>query len=437
MTEASNEQEAPKDTLPGPEPKKGKGKGKKPEGKKPEAASAPAEKPEAAPEAPVKKKSDHAKAVEPDDVVKADEMFVLPMRQITDTDENSRQEPSNVVALGYRLVCDPDVVVVDTDDKDQPIKGSEKTASLLHMALSDDLEDVRRFVRLIDEYETVDRKVTPYADQSIVELAQDLENHGQIIPVMVKKKKKDGGYSLYDGGRRCTAMLYNIAKAVIAKADGDKSIKIPAATILAAELKAEGGIDVSFLINSSRKNLSPYNQGKIFHELKSSTNPHTKKPYTLKEISEKTKIPYGTVRNYEAIFRDREEVADQRTGETKMVGLTDAEREKVRNGEMTPTHAIRKALGEAQPKSDGAPRTTKPKPKTMKELQEKFDSLPEQGATNEALRRLLAWAMGLAKSQEDDKGYNKACKESDERIEFADSQDVRKNTKKKKKGKAA
>lgn len=341
-----------------------------------------------------------------DKVVDADPSFYLPVLMIIDN-QNPRHEPENLYNLGYILIGKHPTWI--------PENGEERL-SLLEMALSDDLDLVRKFVALIEAHENVNRKKSPDVPQSIVELAGDIEVLTQLVPVAVRAQPK--GFSLLDGGRRLTAILYNHAKGRVNKADKVEGAKVPPPVVKAIETKI-GKNDVfaaSVLLNLSRKQFTPLQEGFVYHQLLQQKNQETGRRYTLDEVSELVKVPKGTIRNRSSLFRPFvPAVRDSKTGEvvTPARGLTDGDRRKLAEGSITLTAATRKALGERHYSETGAPKTDRAKPRSIAELRERFDATAER--KNE-IREVLAWAMGLTLPQ--------AVKESEHRIANEEIADV-------------
>ena len=301
--------------------------------------------------------------------------------------DNPRHEPSNLYEQGYTLVGDPTVEEAD--------EATGARVSLLHIALSEDMDEVGHYIELIDEFENVDRDKCPLAPQSIVELAADIEKYGQLYPILVRQEK-DSVRGI-DGGRRIAAMLYLHAKS---RVNGKKEYGTIDATT--RKCKPEEVFLLSLAANLSRKEFGPLQEGRVYHEMLGQVNPKTDKKWTMKEAAGFLGVGYSTFRNREALWRPK----DPDTGK----GLTDNERAKVAAGEMLLTAASRKALGEKHYSETGEVSGKRKKPIPLSEIQKRFD---ETADDNIERRTAFAECMGLTLKQ--------ANKESDARIAAAES----------------
>jgi hypothetical protein len=380
-------------------------------------------------------------------------IFVMPIGNITRYD-NPRHEPENLYEQGYTLIGDPKVEEATETDY----------VSLVHLALSENLEHVRQYVDLIEQYEgPVMRLLNPQgkvvhvgseveckaklktqadksgwkiddhlsAPQSIIELAEDIFLYSQLDPIEVRQPGNKT--NVIDGGRRIAAVLYLHAKSRVLRADkaeaelfGEGTPKEYPALIQATELKASGDdFLLACQINLSRKMFTPLQEGRVYHEMLEKINPTTGKKYTMKEAAAGLGVEYGTYRNREALWRDPE--YDEEGTRTK--GLSEPERRKVALGEMTVTAASRKALGERHYSETGAPAHNRNRGLPLSEMQKLFDETPDK---NEARRQAIAECMGLK--------LKEAIAESDKRIEDQDRKSAvehEKNKNKSKKNKAA
>lgn len=375
-------------------------------------------------------------------------IFVLPIGNITRYD-NPRHEPENLYEQGYTLIGDPKVEEASETE----------FVSLVHLALSDNLDHVRQYVGLIEEFEgpamrllnpqgkavftgsEVECKAKlktqadksgwkiedhPSAPQSIVQLAEDIYLYSQLDPIEVRQNGNKT--NVIDGGRRIAAILYLHAKSKVLRADkaeaelfGEGTPKEFPALIQATELKASGDdFLLACQINLSRKQFTPLQEGRVYHEMLEKVNPTTGKKYTMKEAAAGLGVEYGTYRNREALWRDPE--FDDSGKRTK--GLTESERRKVALGEMTVTHASRKALGEKHYSETGAPSHSRNRGLPLSEMQRLFDETPDK---NEVRRQAIAECMGLTLKQ--------AIAESDKRIEEQDRRAATEHEKNKNKGK--
>ncbi len=367
-------------------------------------------------------------AVNSDQPQEAATTFFLNLAQIAEND-NPRHEPSNLYEEGYILVGEhPTWKPAEAKEGETP----EVRISLIQMALSEDIEVVRKFIALINEFEANRGD----HDQSIVELAADLRRwtgdnkngHGQFVPAFVKHERNK--WCLIDGARRSTAILYNHAVDRVLKFDGTEGAPTqPYPPVLlcmdATGIKHDQFFALSMLLNLSRKPMTALQEGKVYYEMQQQINPDTGRRYTTKELHNKhgdtLGITYSTMRNRIALWEPHKPaVKDERTGEikSKARGLTDTERQKVAKGEMSPTFASRKSLGE-RTQQDRTPPTSqanKRRAKTLKEMEAKFDSLSDD---QEAEKKLLAWCMNC--------NYPVAKKESDSRIKAAEEKELRAN----------
>lgn len=317
-------------------------------------------------------------------------IFTMPVSGVKSYN-NPRHEPAALYEQGYVLIGKPDVVEPDVE------KG--QFVSLLHMALSDNIQRAEHFVDLMRKHECVNRKDDPDAPQSICELAEDIRLFGQLVPVTVTK---DG--IMGDGGRRLCAILFLHAESRVKrhkKAD-DAPNKVFPATIQATDIKCKKSdmFRLSVKINLSRKNFTELQEGRVYHEMLSQINPTTNEKYTMKEAAEELLVPYGTFRNREALWRPR----NDRTGR----GLSDADRRAVAEGRMTVTAAARRSLGEKHYSQTGAPKENRNRGIPLKEMHKLFDETP---ASNVERRQAFAECMGI--------DLKTAIKQSMQRIDAA------------------
>ena len=375
------------------------------------------------------------------DYAEVAKIYQLPIADIAGYD-NPRHEPEYLYELGYDLF-----------GKDNGVKEPTETerVSLVHLALSKDLDDVRRYVDLIETHEGMTMKLFnsdgktifvgtevqcrlkiketgekgckieehDYAPDSIVQLAEDIFLFDQFVPVEMRGKSV-----MVDGGRRVAAILYLHAKSRVCKHDkvgaeifGDKDTvpKEYPAIINATDLKSSANTFLAACkINLSRKNFSPLQEGRVYHEMLARENPDTKKAYTKKEAALAVAVPYNTFRNREALWHDRAEK------DGKKYGLTSEDRRRLALGEITLTAASRKALGEQHYSETGERQNNRAKAIPLAEMQKLFDATPDK---NEVRRQAIADCMGIKLTQ--------AIKESDARIEKQDEISMKKTSSKK------
>lgn len=378
------------------------------------------------------------KTGEPQDV---GSIFVMPLLSIAEYD-NPRVEPAALYEQGYILFGDPKVEEATED----------KYVSLVHLALDQDIDHVRHYVELIEQYEgpicklihvdpetkkesvvftgteyfCKEKKAShkdskhckieahPSAPQSIVQLADDISTYGQLSPVQIQKQGNK--FVMIEGGRRSAAILYLHAKSRVLREDGDEEAKVFPPTIKATDLKC-GKDDLfimSGMINISRKQFTPLQEGRFYHELTQRTNPETGKKYTMKEAADKVGINLGVFRLRHALWRPRTEAVVNERGEVikPAKGLTDAERRKVALGEMTVTAASQRALGEKMHSETGERQKGRRGVLRLKDLQDEFDRTAEN---RKEYRMGLSFAMGYGMDE-----YEQACKDSEYRIEQKD-----------------
>ena len=286
----------------------------------------------------------------------------------------------------------------------------DKYVSLVHMALDD--EYAAQYVEMIETYEAVDRNKEPMAPQSIVELARDIQELGQLVPILVRREKD--GFVGIDGGRRCAAILYLHAKSKVLRQEKAKdapSRVYPATVLATTDACKQGEVFLhSLKANFSRKEFTPIQEGRVYHELLQQINPETSKKWTMKDAAETLGVEYGTFRNREALWRPYDK-------ETKR-GLTETDREKVVRGEMGVTAAARKALGERHYAETGEVNRERNRGLPLNEIQRRFDETAEK---NYERRKAFAECMGF----DGERGYKQACKESEERIARQDELDMK------------
>lgn len=334
-------------------------------------------------------------------------IFTLPIANIKSY-SNPRHEPANLFELGYTLIGDPAVEAPDT--------ANGKSVSLLHMALSDDIAKVQQFVDLMRTHEIVDRNASPNAPQSICELAQDIQDFGQLVPIHVK------GTDVGDGGRRLSAilLLHAESRVKIAQKADDAPKQVYPATVEAMELDCTKDelFVLSCKINLSRKGFTELQEGRLYHEMLNRINPFTKKKYTKKEAATELHVHYSTFRNREALWHER----DEKTGK----GLSDTDRQKVARGEMLPTFASRKSLGERHYSKTGQPQTSRSRALPLSEMQKLFDNTAENRTER---RQAIAECMGLS--------LREATRESDNRVANTERVETGRRNRNSRKGKAA
>lgn len=400
-------------------------------------------------------KQANAAAVKSGDATEGEALFLVPLSRIT-VNDNPRHEPARLHEYDYVLIGDP----VEYEPEEGETEG-ETRYCLRDMALSEDMDMVREFVELIEcyespvnrlisptgtvdfvgtEYECKERlgekadkkgwKIEPHpaAPQSITELAADLlqydsdGNGTNLVPALANPIGQSGNWNLIDGGRRATAVLYNHAKSRVQIADKEEGApKHAYPAVLKVEdrpVKKGEQQNVAILLNASRKEMSEWQLGKVYYDFCQTDNPETGKPWTMKDAAAYLNVPYGTFRNRHALAVPYE--ADEKDEKGNVVkkgkGLSPSDRKKLLAGEITVTHASKKALRE-RTSGEGAPVVNRAKSIPLSKMQQLFDETPE---ANEERRRAIAECMGF----EGAKGFQKACKESEARIEEQDRKDM-------------
>jgi len=382
-------------------------------------------------------------------------IFMLPIGNIAKYD-NPRHEPENLYEHGYILIGDPKIEEATETE----------LVSLVHLALSDELEHARQYVDLIEQHESqVMRLISPQgkvvhtgsemeckaklknqsdkagwkiddhpsAPQSIVQLAEDIFLFTQLDPIEVRQHGTKT--HVIDGGRRIAAILYLHAKSKVLRADQSESdifgSGIPKEyppLVQASELKATGDdFLLAVKINLSRKQFTPVQEGRVYHDMIQKVNPVTQKKYTSKDAATALGVEYGTFRNREALWRDPEFDENGK----KIKGFDDKDRRNLALGEVTLTHASRKALGEHHYSETGKPAHNRNRGLPLAEMQKLFDSTHTK---MEERRKAIAECMGQT--------LKDAVVDSDKRIEDQDRKmaaehNKNKNRKNGKKDKAA
>lgn len=363
-------------------------------------------------------------------VEKAGEILRVPVLSIQY--DNPRKEPAALYEEGFVLIGDAANVSFEVDEEsgdwvlerdgkepqvvDDPYDETN-FVSLAHMAVSDDIEQARRYVVLIEEFETVNRKDKPNDPQSIVELAADIRTYQQMYPVLVRKNGTKS-FTGIDGGRRMAAILYLHAKSKVLREDkeadpifGEKVPAVYEATVLITDVDCkQSEVKLRSLVaNLSRKEFTALQEGRVYHEMLQEINPETDKKFTSKDAAAYLGIQPGTFRNREALWRPVKHDGDGK----QIGGLTDSQREKVASGDMLVTAASRKALGEHHYSETGKPSTKRNKGVPLSKMQQLFDETAEG---NGERRQAICDCMGIPIKQ--------AIKESNKRIEDEEAREM-------------
>ena len=373
------------------------------------------------------KKKPASKTTEKNETPDANQIFEIDISQIIE-DRSPRHEPAQLydqgwILLGKHPTWEPPAV----EEGEEP----ETRTPLMEMATSKEFDVVRKFVELMEENEgTPDRKENPGAEQSIIELAQDLRDFGQFYPVLIHFI--NGGLRLIDGGRRVAAKLYWYAKARLDRHDKLEECEWPIThlnlnAINAKNIKKDDVMRIAALVNLSRKQFTPIQEGRMYWDMCQQTNPETGKKFKMNEAAAELHVQYSTFRNRLALAMPFEPA--KKDGDGIVVkpakGLNDNDRLKLQQGKITLTAAMRKALGENYHSADEAPKKKRSGVMTLKEIQKLYDDTPEKKVE---IRTLLAKIMGLTPTQ--------AGRESEHRIEAIERREVKEHKKNRKKNAA-
>lgn len=369
------------------------------------------------PETKEKPKSIVAKAIAKFEAVKNGDIMSIPLQLISDS-VNPRNEPTNLVALGYSFRNLADL-----------------NHSLLDMCLSDNIDTVRAVVELFEEHESndfySDQKVKsdlsdatgPDVDrQSIVALAMSISEYGQLENVTVRKSGNNK-YTLIYGQRRVMAAAYAYAKNAVDKADKKPATFKNVGNINATILKVsdEEAWELAVRENFDRKNFDAIQEGQIYFKMTQRINPKTGKKYNLREVAEKFGKQYMTVRNRRSLAMPFK--ADKLDAKGNVVeygrGLTREQKEDVAAGRKTLSWAVKTANREKHYSESGERKAKRDRPLTLSSIQELFDATP---AKNVERRAALAECM--------QKSLKTAERESAKRLSAADEQVNRKAVKK-------
>ena len=325
--------------------------------------------------------------------------YQVPLSNIVGTD-NPRAVPRTLSQMGYKLV--------DVDDPDH---------SLLHLGISEDLDQVRQCVALFDEHENdpdenEDEDFVEASARSIVTLAEQFRKVGLLQAIVVRPVGKTEKRSLIFGQRRLAAMIYLHAKSRLEIEDGVEDAKLIPATIRAVERKvtAEEAYHMAVSENIHRENFNPLEEGLVYKKYLEEINPVTKKKHTLKQVAQMMGVNIGRVRSYAALQNPRNEKTQK--------GLTDQDREDLAAGKITVTAAIRKSLNE-QHYNDGRRQTNRARSLPLKEMQKLFDL---SGENRQERRQAIADCMGIE--------LEIAILESEIRIAEAEAKEAKKARKK-------
>lgn len=330
-----------------------------------------------------------AYALKNEEAVITDSVITVPLSLIVSSD-NPRREPERICNLGYDLV-----------------NSTDTSKSLLHMALSEDMEVVKEFVGLIEKYES-DPEIKEHEDgkldkglftnvKTITGLATSMAKK-QVQAVMVRQVGNSGNYALVYGQRRTCSKLYLHAKSRLDIFNKVEGATLVPPIIIAVESKGtvEQGFDMAVQENFGRKDFTPLQEGRIYHDMLKQVNKATGKKWNLSQIAAAFKKPYMHIRSRAALLQNRNE----ETGK----GLTDEDRTELENGTKTLMWAVRRSLGEKHYSETGDRQKKRRKTLSVKEIEALFDATH---ANNVNRREALAECMGLTLA--------KAVKESEKR----------------------
>jgi len=239
------------------------------------------------------------------------------------------------------------------------------------LALSENEEDRKEFVRLIEQYES--------DSKGIVELANSRRIDGELQPITVRSfrshiagtsdpKQYQERYGIIGGERRFLAAAYNYAK------HGTKP-EIGATVVRANK---EAAFDLAVAENLQRKDMTEVEVGLIFRR-------YFDQGLSIKDIAKRFSQDYQYVRGRLALSYLSEK--EQQAVTTGKIGLTKA----IQKGSEIRGDKVETGEKEIEPK-----KTKRRKTKTLQEVQERFDATPRQNL--QALEE-LAWVMGVELAQ--------------------------------------
>lgn len=203
---------------------------------------------------------------------------------------------------------------------------------LVHtLALSEDLADRARFVKLMEKYEWLDPITDDIDPESLVEVANSIRDTRQIQPIMVRDFRTLDRvttatvgnnvyvtrYGLVVGERRTVAAAYNYAKygtPAVIRGTVEKLTVAAAGELAWAENRRRKQPTALEVAEYFHTQLEEYRAGPV--------NPATGKRWTMKQVSEKLQEDYQEFRRYEALHFLPE--ADKRRLDMGLVGVTAA-----------------------------------------------------------------------------------------------------------------
>lgn len=278
--------------------------------------------------------------------------------------------------------------------------------SLIHdMALSDDMDQVSKFVEMMETHEQATTDDDPEEKRhGIVALALSRIKE-EIQPVVVRpfsRKNAETGehetfYGMIAGERRVLAAAYAWAK----KRLGDENFSKakPSVGAIVRRMTVDDAFELAVEENAQRLDMTPLEYGEIFHQYREKVNPDTGKKYNLQQIAKKLDLDYQFVRRREAL-----------------VFLSDKDKERLNEGKIGLSKAIEIGLQlKSGKKADEIEekKNVRHKALTLKQLQVVFDKSREE---SEDFLRGLAIAMQIE--------LDVAISESDRRLNEVEENDI-------------
>jgi len=315
-------------------------------------------------------------------------IYRMKLERITGS-SNPREETDEIYKHGYKLTTS------ETDENGDPL-------GIIQLATSADIDHAKKLVDLMNECEST-------GENSIVSLATDIMERGQLQTIAVRDtKRKNGTFDLIFGGRRTAAVAYAYALSRTQVENGERKKSIePIVRVELYRVNEDEAFDMSVRENILRKDFTPFEEGKIYAQYRErrvplfekngdpkidpKTGEQKTRKMSFKDVGKKFGKHEATVRNH-AILTE----------------ATPEQRQKVEDGKMTLTGLTKKLLGEEH-YNDGSRVEKKRRALTLKQIQKLFDLTCEGDSEN--VERLSALAECMQISLDD------ALAEADDRIE--------------------
>ncbi len=259
---------------------------------------------------------------------------------------------------------------------------SQSRSSLVQLALSSNVEDYQKFISLIEQYEP------NILSQMKNEFEPERTSKRLVLPLLVYSTPE--GYCLVGGVKVLLGVLYMHVKAKILGDTVPPEVKVH----IIKDKKVE--LFKYILENHEQKGCLELMEGWYYHHLLRVVDAHTGRIHLKKDVADELGIRPGTLRYREALWIPKQ-------GER---GLSDEERLSVAKGDINPSFASKRSLGEFVV-GDGVPKPFRSKPLTLHAMRNMFDCT---SAANPERRKAIADCMGLTLSQ--------AIQESHERLEL-------------------